>query len=331
MTTSPPAPPLSIGMPVCNGENFLAAAIDSILSQTYPDFELIICDNASTDDTPHICRDYCARDSRVQFLSNRENIGAAANFRRVFHAARGMFFKWAAHDDLLAPRYLEKCLKVLEQELDVVLCHSQVAVIDEQGWTVRHDVPDTHALDSDQPAKRFHTLIRSDLDNYEIFGIMRRQMLSRTPLIAGYIASDRVLRAEIGLRGKYRILPEPLFLCRDHPNRSIRLMPAHHGRGQWFDPRLGGRIVFPHWRILAEYYKCIGRVEALSSSERFQCRLSVLQWLTVHQNWARLLADPVLVLLPGTEQLLIRCGRLLAGQAAKEKSKMSHPRRDHEL
>jgi hypothetical protein len=198
---------------------------------------------------------------------------------------------------------------VLENRNDVILCHTQVNVIDEAGEVIRHDPIDAYPLDSDMASERFNALIRTDLDNYEVFGVIRNEVLEKTPLIPGYIASDRVLRAELGLRGKFHILPEPLFFCRDHPMRSIRAMPAHHKRGQWFDPKLKSRFIFPHWRIFAEYFKCIGRVEELSSHEKSISRLAALKWLGVHQNWARLLADPLLVLFPGMEDLLTRCSK----------------------
>jgi len=302
---------LSIGLPVYDGENFLADAIDSVLSQTFSDFELIIADNGSTDSSPEICRDYAARDSRIQFYQNLTNTGAAANFRRVFHLSRGKYFKWAAHDDLLAPEYLMQCITLLENRSDIILCHSQVCVIDKDGKVIRCEKSENMGLDSPDPVKRFSSLVLNDLDNYEVFGVIRREILQQTPLIQGFIASDRSLRAELGLRGKISIIKQPLFLCRDHPQRSIRLMPAHHLRGQWFDPNIKGRFLFPHWRILYEYYKCLGRVR-LSQSEKLKCVISILKWVSVHMNWARLIADPILVLLPALENNLLRIGRLMS-------------------
>ncbi|MBU1137358.1 MAG: glycosyltransferase [Proteobacteria bacterium] len=306
------SPLLTIGMPVYNGANFIDNAIESILCQSFTDFELIICDNASSDGTPAICRKFTERDNRVQYLSNQENIGAAANFNRVFHAGKGKYFKWAAHDDELGPEYLKKCVELLEKNNDTVLCHSQVNVINETGKVIRHDSINPYPLASDSAPERFNALIRTDLDIYEVFGVIRRNVLEKTPLIGSYIASDRPLRAELGLHGKFAFLAEPLFLCRDHPQRSICAMPAHHMRGQWFDPKLKGRFVFPHWRILAEYFKCIGRIKELTVQEKFSCQTAVLKWLGIHQNWARLLADPVLVFFPGMESVLIRFGKHMA-------------------
>ena len=103
-------PKVSIGLPVYNGERYLREALDSILGQTFRDFELIICDNASTDETAAICADYAARDPRIRYHRQTHNIGATANFNHTFELARGAYFKWAAHDDVLAPTWLEKCV-----------------------------------------------------------------------------------------------------------------------------------------------------------------------------------------------------------------------------
>ena len=304
-------PLLTIGMPVYNGENFIGRALDSILCQSFTEFELIICDNASTDGTAGICKDIVARDNRVRYIRNTDNIGAVANFNKVFHEGRGKYFKWAAHDDELAPGYLTQCINALENDDDAVLCHSQVNVIDERGDVIGNGSIDPLALQSENPSHRFCSLVHNDLDDYEVFGVIRRAVLEKTPLFGGFIASDRILRAEIGLHGRFAILPDRLFLCRDHPERSIRAMPTHHGRGKWFTPDIRGRFIFPHWRIFSEYYKCIDRISHLSARERRDCRKVVFKWLGVHQNWARLAADLVLVPFPQLEVFLIRCGNSL--------------------
>jgi glycosyltransferase involved in cell wall biosynthesis len=92
-------PKVSIGMPVFNGEKFIREALDSLLAQTFTDFELIISDNASTDATETICREYEVRDERVRYVRQVENLGAAANFQFVLDEGRGEYFMWAAHDD----------------------------------------------------------------------------------------------------------------------------------------------------------------------------------------------------------------------------------------
>jgi len=98
------------------------------------------------------------------------------------------------------------------------------------------------------PSVRLGDALRQDRWDFEIFGLIRIDALRRTRLMGRHVASDRVLRAELSLLGRYRILPERLSFNRDHPNRSGRADPAHHLRAVWFDPALAGRRVFPHWR-----------------------------------------------------------------------------------
>ena len=95
-------PRLTIGLPVYNGANYLAHSLDALLGQSFEDFELIISDNASTDDTPDICRRYEKQDSRVRYIRQPQNIGLAPNHNFTVELARGELFKWASHDDLYA-------------------------------------------------------------------------------------------------------------------------------------------------------------------------------------------------------------------------------------
>lgn len=90
---------ITIGMPVFNGEKYIREALDSLLAQTFTDFELIISDNASVDDTQAICEEYARRDHRIRYVRQTENQGALANFQFVLNQAQGEFFMWAAADD----------------------------------------------------------------------------------------------------------------------------------------------------------------------------------------------------------------------------------------
>ncbi len=101
------SPVISIGMPVFNGAAHLAQALESLLAQSFTDFEIILSDNCSTDETPRIIAEYAARDARIHATRQAENIGGLANFRFVLEAARGEFYMWAAYDDWHDPNYLE--------------------------------------------------------------------------------------------------------------------------------------------------------------------------------------------------------------------------------
>ena len=109
-------PRLSVGLPVYNGENFLAESLEAMLGQSYQDFELIISDNASTDGTGDICRRYARQDSRVRYIRQPLNIGLARNHNCLVAEARGELFKWASHDDLYARDLLERCVERTDVE-----------------------------------------------------------------------------------------------------------------------------------------------------------------------------------------------------------------------
>src|SRR5579884_3000340 len=124
---------VSIGLPVYNAGNFIDQTLKSILEQPYREIEVIISDNASSDNTEEICRGYAARDRRIRYYRNKENLGVASNHNRVFELSLGDYFMWAAHDDVRSLDYIQRCVEVLEKDLLKVLCFSGVGYINELG------------------------------------------------------------------------------------------------------------------------------------------------------------------------------------------------------
>ncbi len=275
MTT--PTPRVSIGLPVYNGEAFLAEALDSLLAQTYRDFEIVISDNASTDATESICRERAARDARVRYVRSETNVGAMRNFNRVFELSRGEYFKWAAHDDVHDPEYLERCVAVLDAERDVVLVHTAYREVDEAGRTIQTR-RDGRLTADDSVGRRFRALSDRRHSCQIIFGLMRASTLRRTRLLANYADCDRVLLAEIGLAGKMREIPDVLFAHREHRDRSVRQYRSRQTRNVWFDPARAGRPAMPYTRQFGEYMKAIGRAP-ISAGDRAACRLVMCTWL----------------------------------------------------
>jgi glycosyltransferase involved in cell wall biosynthesis len=284
-------PQLSIGLPVYNGEQFLEQALDAILAQTYQDFELIISDNASTDRTEEICQTYAAKDLRLRYYRNSQNLGAASNFNRVFQLATGKYFKWTAHDDLYAPDFLVKCIEVLEKDPLVVLCHSQVKIIDREGEFLQNYELKLRT-DAAKPHERFHDLLRKHLC-YQIFGVIRVSTLKQTSLIGNYGHADGVLLSKLALLGRFHEIPQHLFFARNHPQQSMSLyfptylslakqdasssiknIPDHYSYTVWFDPAKKGKIFFPHWRIFCEYWLSVQR-SSLSWWKKIRCYLSI--------------------------------------------------------
>jgi hypothetical protein len=262
---------------VYNGENFLSEALDSLLAQTYRDFELIISDNASTDRTAEICRTYAERDSRIRYYRNEQNLGASRNYTKAFERAMGEYFKWAAHDDRYHERYLEECVAVLDRDPAVVLCHALTVTIDASGrfgkkW------PSRAALASGKPHERMREVL-SRLETFAIWGLARRSMLATTPLLADYPAHDRPLLTEVALHGKLFEVPEYLFFEREHPGRSVRAFNWRkpHEAVAWYAPEKAGKLIFPAWRLLYEFTACIWRVPG-RTGDRVLCHKEVGRW-----------------------------------------------------
>ncbi len=128
---------VSIGMPVYNGEKYIREALDTLLDQSFVDFDLLISDNASTDATESICLEYAERDARITYVRQQSNIGAAANFRYVLQHAAGKYFMWAAYDDRWSRDWLEKLHGVFA-EPEVGMAFGQVAHIDAAGHAMSH-------------------------------------------------------------------------------------------------------------------------------------------------------------------------------------------------
>jgi glycosyltransferase involved in cell wall biosynthesis len=297
-------------LPVRNGQKYLRQCVDSILAQTLADFELIICDNASTDSTESICREYVATDARVRYFRHSEDIGPGENYNFGLDRARGQYLHWQAHDDVLLPEFLEKCVEVLERDAFVVMAYPLTRVIDEQGRTVEDY---NFIIDTDHPsaATRFRRFILArnrHHRNYEIFGVYRTEVLRRGPRHEVYAHADRVLVSRITLFGRMRLLPERLFLARAHATQSMQMLPSHVSRGrsklssmlgpgplpppEWWEPRLKERIVFPDCNLLRQHWRSARVVAAaagLGSAQRVGCYAAVLAWLGYF--WPKLVRD----------------------------------------
>lgn len=280
-------PAVSIGLPVYNGERYLSEVVDSILNQTFADLELIIADNASTDSTPRICQQYADRDPRVRILGSDENKGAAWNFNRTVWAAKGRYFKWAAHDDLHAPEFLEECIQPLEENADVVLSFPKFQFIDGDGEVIRdYDFP----VDVENASARdlFRLYTAGGHIVQEIFGVFRTDELKQTPLIGPYVGSDLILLGRLALKGRFVQVPKVLFFHREHAERSAIASGDNKTFTNWYDSSKSGRFAMPRWRRLRESIRSTFSVP-MSLRERSRLLYDVLR--TAYWNRAYLWAD----------------------------------------
>jgi glycosyltransferase involved in cell wall biosynthesis len=276
------APRVSIGLPVYNGEEFLEEAIDSILSQTYEDFELIISDNASTDLTDKICQTYAAQDARIVYSRNRENIGGMNNANLTFRRSRGEYFRFAGHDDRYAPTLLERLVTEFDKRPDTTVCFAATVMIDGQGneTGVRYPTEGTAAT----AVERFRELVLTNRPGGAIYGLIRSDILRQTGLLRNYTGSDYTLLCELALRGPFHLVPELLFFNRFHDRNVYK---DSRGRMAWARPDLAksGRPTMPYWLRLADYIRIVATAP-LSAKERASCALLVLRW--VGMKWRSL-------------------------------------------
>jgi glycosyltransferase involved in cell wall biosynthesis len=272
-------PRLSVGLPVYNGENYLAESLEALLGQTYENFELIISDNASTDGTAGICRRYEKQDSRIRFIRQPRNIGGAPNHNYVVQQARGELFKWASDDDLYARDLLKRCVDALDEFPHVVLAHPWTATIDDSG--AARAVEYSLATASPSAPERFRSLLFANAGD-DTEGVIRLSVLRRTPLLASYHHSDRTLSAELGLYGPFYQVPDWLYFRRDHGERAQRAFKTVRDWCANLDPRRAAPLRHPSIRLYAEYvggFAAAIRRAPLSSAEKRKCYYYLARWL----------------------------------------------------
>ena len=290
-------PRVSIGMPVFNGEKYLTDALNSILAQTFEDFEVIISDNASTDSTQAISQTFVAKDPRIRYYRNQKNIGAMPNFNHAFELSSGEYFKWAAYDDILSPEFLQKSVMVLDQNPSVVLCYSWTKLINDQG-EIYDDYPHNgkYNAESLKSYKRFNDIINFSHWCIQDLGLIRASALKKTPLYESYTASDRVLLARLCLDNQFYEIPEYLFYYRRHALQSYNMVnrgPSLLLYAAWNDPAYTNRIMLPVWMLYGGFFKTVNE-SSLTMYERLRCYLSLLVWPTQNRQAQRMLKDVIL-------------------------------------
>jgi len=207
------SPLVSIGMPLYNEERYLRQTLDSLISQDYANFEIIISDNGSVDGTSNICQEYAAKDQRVHYYRNETNIGAAVNFQRVFELAQGDYFVWVAGHDLWHRTFLSRCLEILSQDASIVLCYPQALWINTDGQPLGL-IPssvETRGLDR---ISRLNVVLWGLGYCYPVYGLISSQALRKVSLGLQVIATDAIILAELSLLGAFAHITEPLLYMR---------------------------------------------------------------------------------------------------------------------
>ena len=266
-----------LGLPVYNGAHFLAATLDSILAETHEKFELTVSDNGSTDETEEICREYVRRDPRLRYLRRDVNRGAAWNYNSLVHetTGAGAYFKWASHDDVLAPTYLERCLEVMRRLPNASVVYPRTRWIDENG-NLDGEVARDLELREPTPHERLAALAK-----ISHWGIRRSVSCagacsSERNLLGAFPSADFVLLAELALQGEIHQLPESLFFRRNHAEMSRQANPTPKDVAEWFKPGSGRDDVRERWGIFVESMRAIRR-SPLGRIERARCYAAFLR------------------------------------------------------
>jgi glycosyltransferase involved in cell wall biosynthesis len=296
-------PRVSIGIPVFNGARYIAEAVHSHLNQTFEDFELIVSDNASEDETPEILEEIAKKDSRVRLLRNDVNLGANRNYNITLAASQGEYFRWHAHDDVLEPTFLERCVDRLDADPGVVLAYTRSILVDGKGrpflpygdvWLSEegavHREPEDPKFIRYASSKLAHERFRAAAFHFRagaaFFGLIRRTAFKHSTLQQPFYGTDRVVFVELALAGRFALVEEPLFLHRWHDEAS-RVMNNERDRAKWADPNHT-----PRWYpslIFFSYLSAINRAE-ISPYERTMAKLYLVRKALRHEELRRLVS-----------------------------------------
>ena len=267
MSSPTSKPRISIGMPLYNREKYVAASIEAHLNQTYGDFELIITDNASTDRGPEICKAYAAKDPRVKYFLNPENLGATGNFGRCFELSTGEFFRWTPSDDLVSPNLLERAVQILDSDASVFVAYPRTKLIDADG-NITGDFEEGLHLMQERPSERWKGVSQKlRLGNLH-YGLCRMDKMRRTGLLRNYMGGDFPLISEMSLYGKFCEIPDAFFYRRMHEEASSAMKDQKDVMA-FFDPKKRDKLFLYNWVHLGANLKSVTR-SPISLSEKLR-------------------------------------------------------------
>jgi glycosyltransferase involved in cell wall biosynthesis len=258
MSDAAKKPRVSVGMPVYNREKYLGATIEAHLNQTFGDFELILTDNASTDRSEDVCRAYAAKDPRVKYFRNPQNLGAAGNYARCFELSSGEYFRWTPSDDLVSPNLLARAVQILDADPTVMVAYGRTKLIDGQGTIIGDFEENLHLMD-DRPSERWKGVQKNlRLGNLH-YGLTRADKFRRTGLLRRYSGGDYPLIAELSLYGKFYEIPDAFFYRRIHEEAASSALTANADLMSFYDPKKREKIFLRNWVHLGANLRSVWR------------------------------------------------------------------------
>ncbi|MEM7142392.1 MAG: glycosyltransferase family 2 protein [Actinomycetota bacterium] len=269
------SPVLSVGVPVYNGENYLASCLQSLVAQTLTDIEIVVADNKSTDGSLAIARDFAERDERVRVLEADENLGAAWNYNRLVAETSGRYFCWTPHDDERTPGAFAAAVEALDAAgPDTVLAYTRAVFIDADGDEIEPD-PDVFAFAQARPFRRLVGALHALNLASPVLGVMRRDALESSRLIDSFAGSDYVLLSEMAMLGRTIEVPELGFRRRMHAQSSREAQKSRADVQAWFDPRGRASRLSDRSRLLVEYHRSAARLP-LPLVDRALCLAAII-------------------------------------------------------
>ena len=290
------SPLISVGLPVYNGAAYIRETIDSVLAQSFENFELIVTDNVSTDETAQIVQEYARKDSRVRYFRNETNVGAARNYNLCFRHARGQYFKWTAHDDLINPEFLEECLRGFEEKPDAVMAYGRRIPINSDGQVIDDGADGGISPVSKNPEERFNFHITEMKATGALnFGLFKCSALAKSTLHRPYYSSDRAFLAEMSAIGNFVYVENAITYCREHENRSYHIKDRVV-RSKWIGGSKSRLAAAEHLNLTKHLFEIAGRHKDLVSP--WKMRWKVIKFVMRPRQIAGYTLDLISMLFP---------------------------------
>lgn len=242
------APRVSFAMPVYNAEDTIGLVLDSLIAQDFQSWEIVICDNQSTDRTGEVVEAYAGRDARIRWEPNGENLGQIRNFNRTLEHARGEFIRWIGDDDTLEPGYTSSCVEALDAHPEWASVTTHQDFEDEYG-NVSSAAYEGERLDSPDPVRRYQRMLFFLSANFRYcdpnYGMIRRDTMLRTGGLPDAYENDQIFASRLILEGPMGHLPELLA----HRVRPFHSSLTDRQIAQIMHPLKWRRVLWLRWSL----------------------------------------------------------------------------------
>lgn len=272
-------PLVSIGMALYNGEHFLRQTLDSLLAQSYENFELIISDDASTDNSQEVCREYLAKNKRIKYYRNETNLREAGNHNRAFELSSGEYFMWASGHDKWDKDFLSCCVETLNNDSSVVLCYTYSMFIDLDDKEIGIFPHHLDTLSVTDASHRFRLIMWNPTCDISIYGLMRTSAIRKTHLFQPVIGFDHVFLAEMSLLGTFVEITLPLFHYRKtNVEESER---ATNRRLESIAPNMNKRFPFT---LLMFHHLVAAKNTEIGYLDKLKLMVDILRYFTTRSD-----------------------------------------------